>query len=67
MVGVLFKPPYPENLNLLPPIAYNLLWALIMDGDSEDVNESAILIGMRVVIFRRGNHDIRSCAKVDDI
>ena len=68
VVGIPFKPTYPEDLNFLSPGSTgNLLCAFVVDGDHEDIDESAISIGVRVIIFRRGDHDIRSCAKVDDI
>ena len=65
---VFFKPVYPEDLNFLSPgFASDLLCAFVVDGNCEDVDESAILVRVGVVSFRRGNHDIRSCAEVDDI
>jgi len=68
MGRVPFKPMYPEDLNFLSSgSTSDLLHAFVMDRDGENVNESAILIGMRVVVFRRSNYDIGSRAEVDDV
>ena len=68
MSGVLFKPAYPEDLNLLSPgSAHNLLCAFVVDGDCEDVDESAISIRVGVIAFRRSDHNVRSGAEVDNI
>jgi hypothetical protein len=66
--GVSLKPAYPEDLNLLSPgSASDLLCALVVDGDCEDVDESAVSIRVRAIIFRRSDHDIGPRAEVDDI
>ena len=68
VIGVLLKPMYPEDLNLLSPgFATDLFGAFIVDGDCEDVDELAILIGVGGIVSRRNSHDIRPCAKIDDI
>ena len=69
LVGrVLFKPAYPEDLNLLSPrSADDLLCPFVVDGDCEDVNESAISIRVGAVVVGRCDHDIRSCADVDGL
>lgn len=64
---VLLKPAHPEDLDLLSLGPLDLLFALVVDRDSEDVNESAILIRVGVVIFGSSNHDIRSRAEVNNI
>ena len=66
--GVLLKPAHPENLNLLSPgFACDLFCTFVVDGDCKDVDEPAISIGVGGIVSRRNGHDIRSCAKVDDI
>ena len=66
--GVLLKPAHPEDLNLLSPeIASDLFCAFVVDRDCEDVDESAISIGVGGIVSRRNSHDIRPCANIDDI
>jgi hypothetical protein len=68
MGGVLFKPAYPEDLNLLSPgSASDLLCPFVVDGDREDVDESAVSIRVGVIMVRGSNHEIRSCTEVDDV
>lgn len=68
IAGVLLKPAHPEDLNFLSPGSTgNLLHTSVMDGDSKDVNEAAISIRVGMIIFRGSNHDVRSCAEVDDV
>lgn len=65
---VLLKPTHPEDLNFLSPgPSGKFLCSLVVNGDSKYVNEAAILVRVRVVIFRGSNHDIRSCAEVNDV
>ena len=66
--GVLLKPTHPEDLNFPSPGSTGkFLCTFVEDGDSKNVNEAAILVRVRVVSFRGSNHDIRSCAEVNDI
>ena len=68
VVGVLLKPMYPEDLNLLSPgFAADLFCAFVVDGDCKDVNELAILIRVGGIVSRRNGHDIRLRAKINDI
>ena len=68
VIGVLLKPTYPEDLNLLSPgFTTDLFCAFVVDGDCKDVNESATSIGVGGIVSRRNSHDIRLCAKIDDI
>jgi len=67
MIWVLFKLTYPEDLDLLSFEPLDLLLAFIVNRDCKDINELAILIRVGVVIFRRGNHDVRCCVEVDNI
>ena len=68
MGRVLLKPAHPEDLNLLSPgSAINLLHAFVVDGNREDINESAILIRVGVIAFGRSDHDVRSGAEVGNI
>ena len=68
MVRVPFEPAYPEDLNFLSSgSASDLLRAFVVDRDGENVDESAVSIGMRVIVFRRSDHNIRPRAEVDDV
>ena len=68
MGGVPFKPTYPEDLDFLPlGFSMYFLCTFVVDGDREDVDEPTITVRVGVIAFRRGDHDIRSCAEVDDI
>ena len=68
MGRILLKPAYPEDLNLLSPgSASNLLCAFVVDGNREDVDESAISIRVGAVVVGRNDHDIRPCAEVNGL
>ena len=66
--GVFFEPTYPEDLKLLSSGSTgDFLCAFVMNGNREDVDESAISIRMGVIAFGRCDHYIGSCAEIDHI
>lgn len=65
---VQFEPAYPEDLDFFSPGPTDeFLRAFVVDGNREDVDESAISIRVGVIVVRRDDHDVRSCAKVDGV
>lgn len=66
--GVLFKPAYPEDLDFLSSgTADNFLCAFVVDGDSEDIDESAVAIRVGVIVFGRKKHDVGAGVDIDNV
>ena len=58
----------PEDLNFLSlGLSSKLFCAPIVDGNGKDVDESAVSIGMGMIALRGSDHDIGSCAEIDNI
>ena len=63
-----FEPAHPNDFDLLPSGAANgPLRPPVVNGNSEYIDHPAVSIRVGAVVVGGSGHDVRACAKVDDI